>query len=141
MRVREAIPPLPPGSYGPAIKTASYKSPMPASKIKCPGHSMARANLNKSKKVLTSTNTASKCIPMRPRIYINWNPPSQTVNNWFFFWWLLGQFLGSLEIKGDKFGLLGSLDTSNQAKNNHLTPVWSLIQTYYYVSTLGLCHL
>ena len=40
-------------------------------------HSMARANLNKSKKVLTSTTTASKYIPMRPRICINWNPPFQ----------------------------------------------------------------
>ena len=34
---------------------------------------MARANLNKSKKVLTSTTTASKYIPKRPRICINWN--------------------------------------------------------------------
>ena len=41
-------------------------------------HSMARANLNKSKKVLTSTTTASKYIPKRPRICINWNPPFQT---------------------------------------------------------------
>ena len=39
---------------------------------------MARANLNKSKKVLTSTTTASKYIPKRPRICINWNPPFQT---------------------------------------------------------------
>ena len=41
-------------------------------------HSMARANLNKSKKVLTFTTTASKCMPKRPRICINWNPPFQT---------------------------------------------------------------
>ena len=41
-------------------------------------HSMARANLNESKKVLTCTTTASKYIPMRPRICINWNPPFQT---------------------------------------------------------------
>ena len=41
-------------------------------------HSMAGANLNKSKKVLTSTTTASKYIPKRPRICINWNPPFQT---------------------------------------------------------------
>ena len=41
-------------------------------------HSMARANLNKSKKVLTSTTTVSKYIPKRPRICINWNPPFQT---------------------------------------------------------------
>ena len=39
---------------------------------------MARANLNKSKQVLTSTTTASKYIPRRPRISINWNPPFQT---------------------------------------------------------------
>ena len=41
-------------------------------------HSMARTNLNKSKKVLTSTTTVSKYIPKRPRIYINWNPPFQS---------------------------------------------------------------
>ena len=40
-------------------------------------HSMARANLNKSKKVLTNTTAASKYIPRRPRISINWNPPFQ----------------------------------------------------------------
>ena len=34
-------------------------------------HSMARANLNKSKKVWNSTTTASKYIPKRPRICIN----------------------------------------------------------------------
>ena len=39
---------------------------------------MARANLNKSKKILTSTTTASKYIPKRPRICINWYPPFQT---------------------------------------------------------------
>ena len=47
-------------------------------KIVILNHSMARANLNKSKKVLTSTTTASKYIPMRPRVCINWNPPFQT---------------------------------------------------------------
>ena len=41
-------------------------------------HSMARVNLNKSKKVLTSTATASKYLPKRPRICINWNPRFQT---------------------------------------------------------------
>ena len=41
-------------------------------------HSMARANLNKSKKKLTSTTTATKYIPKRPRICINWNPSFQT---------------------------------------------------------------
>ena len=39
---------------------------------------MARTNLNKSKKVLTSTTTVSKYILKRPRICINWNPPFQT---------------------------------------------------------------
>ena len=39
---------------------------------------MARANLKKSEKVLTSTTTASKYIPKRPRIGINRNPPFQT---------------------------------------------------------------
>ena len=34
-------------------------------------HSMARDNLNKSKKVLTFTTTASKYITKRPRICIN----------------------------------------------------------------------
>ena len=39
---------------------------------------MARANLNKSKKVLTSATTASKYIPKKPGICINRNPPFQT---------------------------------------------------------------
>ena len=39
---------------------------------------MARANLNKSKKVLNSTTTASKYIPKRPRICFNWNSLFQT---------------------------------------------------------------
>jgi hypothetical protein len=34
-------------------------------------HNMARANRNKSKKVLTSTTTASKYMPKRPIICIN----------------------------------------------------------------------
>ena len=41
-------------------------------------HSMARANLKKSKHFSTSTTTASKRIPKRPRICINWNLPFQT---------------------------------------------------------------
>ena len=41
-------------------------------------HSMTRANLNKSKKVWTSTTTSSKYIPKRPRIWINWSPPFHT---------------------------------------------------------------
>ena len=40
-------------------------------------HSMARANLNKSKFFLTSTTKASKYIPKRSRICINWNPSFQ----------------------------------------------------------------
>ena len=38
-------------------------------------HSMARANLNKSEWLVTNTTAASKYIPKRPRICINWNPP------------------------------------------------------------------
>ena len=41
-------------------------------------HSMARANLKKSVWLVTNTTTASKFIPRRPRISINWNPPFQT---------------------------------------------------------------
>ena len=41
-------------------------------------HSMARANLNKSVWLVTNTTTASKYIPRRTRISINWNPPFQT---------------------------------------------------------------
>ena len=41
-------------------------------------HSMATANLNKSEKFVTNTTAASKYIPRRPRISINWNPPFQT---------------------------------------------------------------
>ena len=43
-----------------------------------PYHSMARANLNKNVWQVTNTTTASKYIPKRTRIYINWNPPFQT---------------------------------------------------------------
>ena len=39
---------------------------------------MARVNLKKSKYFSTSTTTASKYIPKRHRICINWNPPFQT---------------------------------------------------------------
>ena len=41
-------------------------------------HSMARANLNKSVWLVTNTTTASKYIPRRTRISINWNPSFQT---------------------------------------------------------------
>ena len=41
-------------------------------------HSMARANLNKSVWLVTNTTAASKYIPRRPRISINWNPLFQT---------------------------------------------------------------
>ena len=40
-------------------------------------HSMARANLNKSKYFLTSTTTASNYIPKSLGICINWNPPER----------------------------------------------------------------
>ena len=39
---------------------------------------MATANLNKSEEFVTNTTAASKYIPRRPRISINWNPPFQT---------------------------------------------------------------
>ena len=39
---------------------------------------MARANLNKSVWLVTNTTTASKYIPNRTRICVNWNPPFQT---------------------------------------------------------------
>ena len=41
--------------------------------------SMARASLNKSWELVTNTTAASKYIPKRPKIFINWNPPFQ---NW-----------------------------------------------------------
>jgi hypothetical protein len=39
---------------------------------------MATANLNKSEDFVTNTTAASKHIPRRPRISINWNPTFQT---------------------------------------------------------------
>ena len=39
---------------------------------------MATANLNKSEDFMTNTTTASKYLPRRPRIIINWNPTFQT---------------------------------------------------------------
>ena len=41
-------------------------------------HSMATANLKKSEEFVTNTTAASKYIPRRPRISINWNPTFQT---------------------------------------------------------------
>ena len=41
-------------------------------------HSMAIAILNKSEEIVKNTTAASKYIPRRPRISINWNPPFQT---------------------------------------------------------------
>ena len=38
-------------------------------------HSMARANLNKSEKLMTNNTAESKYISRRPKICINWNPP------------------------------------------------------------------
>ena len=40
--------------------------------------SMATANFNKSVWLVANTTAASKYIPRRPRISINWNPPFQT---------------------------------------------------------------
>ena len=45
---------------------------------KAHNHSMATANLNKSEEFVTNTTVASKYIPRRPRISINWNPTFQT---------------------------------------------------------------
>ena len=42
------------------------------------GHSMVTANLKKSEDFVTNTTAASKFIPRRPRISINWNPTFQT---------------------------------------------------------------
>ena len=41
-------------------------------------HSMAITILKKSKEIMKNTTAASKYIPRRPRISINWNPPFQT---------------------------------------------------------------
>ena len=46
-------------------------------RFSCP-HSMARANLNESNKLVTNITAASKYIPRRPRICINWNLLFQT---------------------------------------------------------------
>ena len=43
-------------------------------------HSMAMGNLNKSKETTPTTTTASKYIPRRTKISINWNPTF-----WTFF--------------------------------------------------------
>ena len=43
-----------------------------------PAHSMATANLKKSEEFVTNTTAASKYIPRRPRISINWNFLFQT---------------------------------------------------------------
>ena len=43
-----------------------------------PLHSMASANLKKSEDFVTNNTAASKYIPRRPRISINWNPLFQT---------------------------------------------------------------
>ena len=42
-------------------------------------HRMARTNLKRSEVFLTNTTAASKYIPGRPRISINWNPPFQII--------------------------------------------------------------
>ena len=60
-------------------------------------HSMATANLKKSEDLVTNTTAASKYIPRRPKISINWNPTFQT----FFFEvnfqkWKFPKLFGSL---------------------------------------------
>ena len=40
-----------------------------------PKHNMAIANLIKIEELVTNNTAASKYIPERPRIWINWNPP------------------------------------------------------------------
>ena len=69
---------------------------------------------------------------------------ASTVNNWTyslvdavyspkkFFYDCWGSFEDLWQYRKTCFGFLGSLDTSNGAQNNYLTPVWSLIQMYYY---------
>ena len=42
-------------------------------------HSMTRANPNESEWLVINTTAASKYLPMRPRICINWNTPFQIV--------------------------------------------------------------
>ena len=55
--------------------------------------SMARANLKNSKYFSTSTTTASKYIPKRPRICINWNHSFQTsLHKIFKNYFLLSKF-------------------------------------------------
>ena len=64
---------------------------------------------------------------------MNWQPCRHCLSpQKRFFLWLLRQFWGPLAIKEDIFGLFGSLDTLNPARSNHLTPIWSLIQTYLF---------
>ena len=41
-------------------------------------HSTAISILNKSEEIVKNTTAASKYIPRRPKISINWNPPFQT---------------------------------------------------------------
>ena len=41
-------------------------------------HNMVRANLTKNEWMVTNSTAASKYIPERPGICINWNPPFQT---------------------------------------------------------------
>ena len=52
-------------------------------------HSMATANLKKCEDFVTNSTAASKYIPRRPRISMNWNPTFQTslhkISKEFFF--------------------------------------------------------
>ena len=68
---------------------------------------MARANLNKSVWLVTNTTTASKYIPKRTRICINWNPPFQTSLHKIFkncFIWSKSCFTMFTFIVGLKWG-------------------------------------
>ena len=72
---------------------------------------------------------------------------ASTVNNWTyslvdavyaprkdFLYDCWGSFEDLWQYRKTCFGFLGSLDTSNGAQNNYLTPVWSLIQMYLFLS-------
>ena len=61
-----------------SFKTTNFRSIQKIYLLVNSLHSMARANMNKSEKLVTNTTTASKYTPKRPGICINWNPPFQT---------------------------------------------------------------
>ena len=63
---------------------------------KVPSHSMATANLKKSEEFMTNTTAASKYIPRRPRISINWNPTFQSFFEVNFLKLKFSKIFGSL---------------------------------------------